>query len=81
MSDKIAIRDAYGQALKALGGLNRKVVALEADVGGSTKSVLFGKEYPDRYFNVGISELNMVIWRQGCRWMDSFPMLIHLLFL
>ena len=60
MSDKIAIRDAYGQALKALGGRNRKVVALEADVGGSTKSILFGKEYPDRYFNVGISELNMV---------------------
>ena len=55
MSDKIAIRDAYGQALKALGGRNRKVVALEADVGGSTKSILFGKEYPDRYFNVGIS--------------------------
>lgn len=65
MSDKIAIRDAYGQALKALGGLNRKVVALEADVGGSTKSVLFGKEYPDRYFNVGISELNMVNMAAG----------------
>ena len=65
MSDKIAIRDAYGQALKALGGRNRKVVALEADVGGSTKSILFGKEYPDRYFNVGISELNMVNMAAG----------------
>jgi len=65
MSNKIAIRDAYGQALKALGGRNRKVVALEADVGGSTKSVLFGKEYPDRYFNVGISELNMVNMAAG----------------
>ena len=50
MSDKTAIRDAFGSALKELGGINTKVVALEADVGGSTKSILFGKEYPDRYF-------------------------------
>lgn len=65
MSEKIAIRDAYGAALKELGGINKKVVALEADVGGSTKSILFGKEYPDRYFNVGISELNMVNMAAG----------------
>lgn len=60
MSNKIAIRDAFGQALKELGAVNDKVVALEADVGGSTKSILFGKEFPERYYNVGISELNMV---------------------
>ena len=60
MSGKIAIRDAFGEALKELGAVNDKVVALEADVGGSTKSILFGKAYPERYFNVGISELNMV---------------------
>ena len=65
MSDKTAIRDAFGSALKELGGINTKVVALEADVGGSTKSILFGKEYPDRYFNVGISELNMVNMAAG----------------
>lgn len=65
MSGNIAIRDAYGQALKELGALNKKVVALEADVGGSTKSILFGKEYPGRYFNVGISELNMVSMSAG----------------
>ena len=62
---KIAIRDAFGEALKELGGVNDKVVALEADVGGSTKSILFGKEYPDRYFEVGISELNMVNMAAG----------------
>lgn len=65
MSGKTAIRDAYGQALKKLGGQNRNIVVLEADVGGSTKSILFGGEYPDRYFNVGISELNMVNMAAG----------------
>lgn len=65
MSDQIAIRDAFGQALKELGAVNQKVVALEADVGGSTKSILFGKEFPERYYNVGISELNMVNMSAG----------------
>ena len=59
---KIAIRDAYGDALKSLGAENERVVALEADVGGSTKSAVFGKEFPNRYFQVGISELNMLVW-------------------
>ena len=57
---KTAIRDAYGDALKALGEINERVVALEADVGGSSKSIVFGKAFPERYFEVGISELNMV---------------------
>jgi len=61
----IAIRDAFGQALKKLGGVNDKVVALDSDVGGSTKSEVFGKEYPERYFNVGISEMNMVSMAAG----------------
>lgn len=61
----IAIRDAFGEALKKLGGVNDKVVALDADVGGSTKSAVFGKEYSDRYFNVGISEMNMVSMAAG----------------
>ena len=47
MAEKIAIRDAYGKALLELGKRNEKIVALDADVGGSTKSTLFGKEFPD----------------------------------
>ena len=47
---KVAIRDAYGDALKALGEKNDKVVALEADVGNSTKSIIFGRAFPERYF-------------------------------
>lgn len=61
----IAIRDAYGEALLELGRVNEKIVALEADVGGSTKSAVFGKEFPERYFNVGVSELNMVSMSTG----------------
>lgn len=65
MANKIAIRDAYGEALLKLGKKNDKVVALEADVGSSTKSGVFGKEFPERYFNVGISEINMVSMEIG----------------
>lgn len=65
MANKIAIRDAYGEALLKLGKKNDKVVALEADVGSSTKSGVFGKEFPERYFNVGISEINMVSMAAG----------------
>lgn len=65
MGESIAIRDAYGAALKELGGVNRKVVGLEADVASSTKSGIFGKAFPERYFNVGISELDMVSMSAG----------------
>ena len=59
MSKQIALRDAYGKALAKLGAQNPKVVALETDVGSSSKSCVFGAQFPDRYFNVGISELDM----------------------
>ena len=41
MGDKIAIRDAYGEALERLGDRNKDIVVLEADVGSSSKSILF----------------------------------------
>lgn len=62
---KVAIRDAYGEALKKLGQVNEKIIALEADVGASTKSAVFGIDFPDRYFNVGISEMNMTAMAAG----------------
>jgi transketolase len=55
-----ATRDAYGVALVELGRLHSDVVALDADLAGSTKSAAFGKEFPDRFFNMGIAEANMV---------------------
>ena len=54
------MRKAYGEALLELGRENRKVVALEADLGKSTMSNLFGAEFPERYFQMGIAEANMI---------------------
>ena len=55
-----ATRDVYGQVLVELGKKNPNVVVLDADLSKSTKSADFGKAYPDRFFNVGIMEANMV---------------------
>lgn len=59
------IRMAYGEALKELGSLDSRVVVLEADVGGSSKSQIFGQSFPERYFNVGIAENNMTAMAAG----------------
>ena len=65
MGEMTAIRDAYGAALKELGEQDVRIVGLEADVASSTKSGIFGSAFPERYFNVGISELNMVSMAAG----------------
>jgi len=53
-------RNAFGEALRELGGENPNLVVLDGDVGNSTRTQYFGKEYPDRFFNVGIAESNLV---------------------
>lgn len=60
MSEKISTRNAYGEALAEAGAFNRDVVVLDADVSTCTMSCIFGGEYPDRFYNVGIAEANMV---------------------
>lgn len=55
-----ATRDAYGEALRDLGRQYEDIVVLDADLAGSTRSAYFGEEFPDRFFNVGIQEANMV---------------------
>jgi transketolase len=55
-----ATRDAYGEALRALGEEHQDIVVLDADLAKSTKSFAFGEAFPDRFFNVGIQEANMV---------------------
>jgi transketolase len=57
---KIATRDAYGDALVALGKKRNDVVVLDADLSGSTKTAKFAKVFPERFFNVGIAEQDMV---------------------
>src|SRR5512141_1770439 len=56
----VATREAYGQALAEIGRVNPNVVALDADLAKSTYSVKFAKEFPDRFFTIGIAEANMV---------------------
>ena len=60
MSNKIATREAYGKALVKLGKINDNVVVLDADLSKSTKTNDFLKAYPNRFFNMGIAEQNLV---------------------
>lgn len=57
---KIATREAYGEALLALGKECPDVVVLDADLSGSTKTKAFSKAHPDRFFNIGVAEANMM---------------------
>ena len=57
---KMATRDGYGKGLVALGAEHDDVVVLDADLAGSTKTGMFAKVYPDRHFNCGIAEGNMM---------------------
>ena len=68
-----AIRDVYGEALAKYGKDNDKVVVLDADVSGSTKSATFGKACPDRFFNMGIAEANMVAAAGGMASCGKIP--------
>jgi transketolase len=60
LSKPAAMRDAYGEALLELGASNPEVVVVGADTTGSLKSGVFGSKYPNRFFNVGIAEQNLV---------------------
>ncbi|MDO5455761.1 MAG: transketolase family protein [Eubacteriales bacterium] len=62
MSDvkKIATREAYGEALAELGAIYPNIVVLDADLAGSTKTAVFRNAFPDRHFNCGIAEGNMM---------------------
>ena len=57
---KIATRESYGKTLLELGAEKPNLVVLDADLAGSTKTGVFGKAYPDRHFDCGIAEGNMM---------------------
>ncbi|MGW0911331.1 transketolase [Streptomyces sp. NPDC002784] len=65
MGEEVATRDAYGKALAALGAGRGDVVALDGEVGDSTRAELFAKEHPDRYFECYIAEQQMVATAVG----------------
>ncbi|HBV96261.1 MAG: transketolase [Peptococcaceae bacterium BICA1-7] len=60
MTKKVATREAYGRALAELGKNNPAVVVLDADLSKSTKTADFGKLFPDRFFNMGVAEQNLI---------------------
>ncbi len=60
MAEKIATRDSYGRALKELGAEFPNMVVLDADLSGSTKSGEFKKAFPERFFNAGIAEADLM---------------------
>ena len=68
-----AIREVYGTVLAELAEQNKDIVVLDADLSGSTKSGIFGKAHPERFFNMGIAESNMVATAAGLSTTGKIP--------
>lgn len=58
--EKASLREAYGRALLELGRRNENIIVLDADLSGSTKTKMFAKEFPNRFFNMGVAEQDMI---------------------
>jgi transketolase len=70
-----ATRQAFGESLAKLGESHPEIVVLDADLAKSTKSELFGKKFPDRFFEMGISEANMIGVAAGLAFTGKMPFL------
>lgn len=70
---KIATREAYGNALAELGEINQDIVVLDCDLSKSTKTAVFGEKFPERFFNLGIAESNMMSIAAGLATMGKIP--------
>ena len=68
-----AIRVAYGEAITKLGHTNNKIVVLDADLSGATQTKYFKKEFPDRFYNVGIAEENLMGIAAGFAYQGFIP--------
>ena len=75
MSNKEMInpRNAYGEALIELGKINKNIVVLDADLSKSTKTIMFAKKYPERFFEMGIAEANMMSCAAGLASCGKIP--------
>ena len=71
--EKQATREAYGEALKEVGKDNKNIVVLDSDLAGATKSSTFKKEFPDRFFDMGISEQDMIGTAAGMATCGKIP--------
>lgn len=73
MTQEVSIRDIYGRTLVELGKENPNIVVLDADLSHSTMTLFFSKEFPDRFFNVGIAEQNLVSIASGLAAAGKIP--------
>jgi transketolase len=73
IGELIASRDAFGDALAELGAANDDIVVFDSDVGESTQASRFGKKYPDRFYQMGIAEQNMVCAAAGMSTLGFIP--------
>lgn len=75
MSEKIKVnpRNAYGEALIELGEKNKNIVVLDADLSKSTKTITFARKFPERFFEMGIAEANMITTAAGLASCGKIP--------
>ncbi|MBQ8840732.1 MAG: transketolase family protein [Clostridia bacterium] len=73
MADKIATREAYGNALAEFGSVYKDIVVLDADLAEATKTCIFKKKFPDRFFDCGIAENNMYCVAAGLATTGKIP--------
>ena len=66
-------REAYGEALAELGKINERIVVMDADLSGSTKTSTFKKAFPDRFYDFGIAEANMIDAAAGFAFSGYIP--------
>lgn len=70
---KKATRQSYGEALLSLGEENKNIVVLDADLAGATKTELFAKRFPERFFDIGIAEQDLMSTAAGLATCDKIP--------
>ena len=73
LDKKIATRQSYGEALAELGRENENVVVLDADLSGATKTSIFAKKFPNRFFDIGIAEQDMMGTAVGLSTFGKIP--------
>ena len=73
LNNKKATRQSYGEALLELGKNNENVVVLDADLAGATKTNMFAKEFPERFFDMGIAEQDMLATAAGFATCGKIP--------
>lgn len=73
LDTKIATRQSYGEALAKLGEENKDIVVLDADLSGATKTSIFAKKFPNRFFDMGIAEQDMMGTAVGLSTFGKIP--------